>query len=127
MQTSLKILLPSFLSTGVVLRNVVERISLIYDMERVKHMFLPVHINESHWGLALFSVSDKTVFFDDGYHCPIPEDLTRNSKEILRIIHEVTNNAMYQPLMWNKVRRFKVPTPDQPGQSDEGKYGVNRP
>ena len=60
-QTSLKILLPSFLSTGVVLRNAIER-SLIYDMERVKHMFLPVHINESHWGLAVFSVSDKTVF-----------------------------------------------------------------
>ena len=31
---------------------------------------------------------------------------------------------MYQPLMWNKVRRFQVPMPDQPGQSDEGKHGV---
>jgi len=52
-----------------------------------KNTFLPVHMNESHWGLAVFSAEEKTVYFDDGYHCPIPEELTRNSTEILRIIN----------------------------------------
>ena len=92
-QRGLKILLPSFLSTGTVLRNVVERLSLSHDMERVEQMFLPVHLHQSHWGLAVLSVREKTVAFDDGFHCPIPEELKRNSKEILKIIFETTRNV----------------------------------
>lgn len=119
-QNGLQILLPSFLSTGTVLRNVIQRLCLLNDMERVKHMFLPVHINESHWGLAVFSTEEKTVYFDDGYHCPIPEELIRNSKEILRIINETTNNVIYHPFTWQSVTRFKVPMPDQPRQGKNG-------
>ena len=122
-QNGLQILLPSFLSTGMVLRNVVQRLCLVYNMERVKYMFLPVHMNESHWGLAVFSVSEKTVYFDDGYHCPIPGELTRNSTEILKIINETTNNLVYNPNMWKCVTRFKVPMPDQPRQYVKGKHG----
>ena len=118
------ILLPSFLSTGTVLRNVVQRLSLLNDMERVKYMFLPVHMNESHWGLAVFSAEEKIVYFDYRYHCPIPEQLIRNSTEILRIINETTNNATYHPLMWKGVTRFKVPMPDQPRQCIKGKHGT---
>ena len=63
-QGGLKILLPSFLSIGTVLRNVVERLSLIHDMERVEQMFLPVHLHQSHWGLGVLSVRENTVAFD---------------------------------------------------------------
>ena len=68
-QVEQNILLPSFLSTGDVLRNMVERICLGKDMGLVKNMFLPVHMNMCHWGPAVFSVVEQTVFFDDGYHC----------------------------------------------------------
>ena len=119
----LKILLPSFLSTGMVLRNVVERVSLTHDMERVEYMFLPVHLHQSHWGLAVFSVSKKTVSFDDGFHCPIPEELKRNSKDILKIIFETTRNVTYSPGRWNHFQRFEVPMPDQPAHGS-GSCGV---
>lgn len=123
-KNGLQILLPSFLSTGVVLRNVVQRLSSHYEMESVKHMFLPVYMNESHWGLAVFSVPEKTIFFDDGFHCPIPEELTRNSTEILRIINETTNNAMFHPFQWKTITRFKSPMPDQPKECVRGKHGT---
>ena len=122
-QGGLKILLPSFLSTGTVLRNVVERLSLIHDMERVEQMFLPVHLHQSHWGLAVLSVRENTVAFDDGFHCPIPEELKRNSKEILKIIFETTHNVKYSPGKWNQFKRFEVPMPDQPTQGS-GSCGV---
>lgn len=122
-QGGLKILLPSFLSTGTVLRNVVERLSLLHDMDRVEQMFLPVHLHQSHWGLAVLSVKEKTVAFDDGFHCPIPEELKRNSKEILKIIFETTHNVKYSPGMWNHFKRFEVPMPDQPTRGS-GSCGV---
>ena len=122
-QGGLKVLLPSFLSTGKVLRNVVENLSLTHDTERVEHMFLPVHLHNSHWGLAVFSVREKTVSFDDGFHCPIPEELKRNSKEILTIIHDTTLNETYLPVMWNHFKRFEVPMPDQP-TNGSGSCGV---
>lgn len=118
-QNGLQILIPSFLSTGTVLRNVVQRLCLLCDMERV-----PVHINESHWELAVFSTGEKTIYFDDGYHCPIPEELTRNSTEILRIINETTNNVIYHPFTWQGVTRFKVPLPDQPRLCVKRKNGT---
>ena len=100
-----------------------ERLSLSHDMERVEQMFLPVHLHQSHWGLAVLSVREKTVAFDDGFHCPIPEELKRNSKEILKIIFETTRNVKYSPGMWNHFRRFKVPMPDQPTHGS-GSCGV---
>ena len=123
MHHGLNILLPSFLSTGAILRNVVERLSLTNDMEKVGQMFLPVHLHNSHWGLAVFSVSEKTISFDDGFHCAIPEELKRNSKEILKIIHKTTGNEMYLPVVWNNFKRFKVPMPDQP-TNGSGSCGV---
>lgn len=80
-------------------------------------------MNESHWGLAVFSVSEKTVYFDDGFHCPIPGELTRNSTEILRIMNETTNNVIYNPITWKGVTCFKVPMPNQPRQYVKGKHG----
>ena len=122
MHHGLKILLPSFLSTGAILRNVVEMLSLTNDMEKVGQMFLPVHLHSSHWGLAVFSVSEKNISFDDGFHCAIPEELKRNSKEILKIIHETIGNETYLPAVWNSLKRFKIPMPDQPAGS--GSCGV---
>ena len=80
-------------------------------MESVEHMFLSIHINDSHWGIAVFSVKEKTVFLDHGYHCPIPKDLKRNSEEILTIIHETTGAGAYLPATWDNVRCFRVPMP----------------
>jgi len=70
------ILLPSYLSTGNVLKTVVECIICHQnDMESMVNMFLPVQMNLCHWGLAIFSIKNKIVFFDDAYHCPIPDEL----------------------------------------------------
>ena len=61
-QVEQNILLPSFLSTGDVLRNVVERICLRKDMGLVTNNFLPGHMNMCHWGLAVFSVVEQSLF-----------------------------------------------------------------
>ena len=108
------ILLPSYLSTGNVLKTVVERICHQNDMESVANMFLPVHMNSCHWGLAMFSIKNKTVFFDDGYHCPIPKELKQNANRIIDIIFQTTGNDKFNPSSWCDIRRFIVPLPDQP-------------
>ena len=109
------ILLPSFLFSGYVLRNVVESICLRYDMENVDTLFLPVHMaDECHWGLAVFSVKEQTIFFDDGYHCPIPENLRSNAIEVISIIYQTSRNEIFQPAKWQKFERFKIAMPDQP-------------
>ena len=109
------ILLPSFLSSGYVLRNVVESICLRYDMENVDTMFLPVHMaDECHWGLAVFSVKEQKIFFDDGYHCPIPDNLRSHAIEIISIMYETTRNERFQPAKWQEFKRFKIAMPDQP-------------
>ena len=86
------------------LKSVVEHICHQNDMESVANMFLPVHMNSCHWGLAMFSIKNKTVFFDDGYHCPIPKELKQNANRIIDI----------NPFSWCDIRRFIVPLPDQP-------------
>ena len=92
------ILLPSFLSSGCVLRNVVESIILRCDIERVDTMFLPVHMaDECHWVLAIFSVKEQTIRFDDGYHCPIPENLRRNAIEIISIMYRLQEMRDFNP------------------------------
>ena len=117
------ILLPSFLSTGELFENVVVNICANYDLDSVKSMYLPVHINSNHWGLAIFSVIDQTVFFDDGYHSPIPDDLNRNAHEIIEIIHQVTSNDKFLPSKWFKIKRFRVPMPDQPDSASASSVG----
>ena len=118
------ILLPSFLSSGCVLRNVVESICLHYNMQEVVTMFLPVHmVHECHWGLAIFSVKEKSISFDDGYHYAIPEDLRRNACNILSIMHQVTGSESYQPSKWSEITRFQFPFPDQPQASAHSATG----
>lgn len=57
-------------------------------MENAINMFLPVYMREKcHWGLAIFSVVEHTVLFNDGYHFPIPEDLKHNKHKILNLIY----------------------------------------
>ena len=87
-QSSHNVLLPSFLSAGDILESVVNDICKNHDMENVINMFLPVYMQEKyHWGLAIFSVAEHTMFFDDGYHFPIPEDLKRNNDKILNLTY----------------------------------------
>ena len=77
-------------------------------------MFLPVHMqNECHWGLAIFSVRECKVFFDDGYHYPVPEELKRNATDIIDIIYQTTSNDNFHPSKWCQIERFKVPMPEQ--------------
>ena len=108
------IFLPSFLSTGNVLKTVVERICHQNNMECAVNMFLPVHMNSCHWGLAIFSIKNKTVFFDDGYHCAVPKELKQNANRIIEIIFQTTANDKFNPSGWYDIRRFIVPLPDQP-------------
>ncbi|KAJ7377450.1 Cysteine-type peptidase [Desmophyllum pertusum] len=122
MQECQNILLPSYLSTGNV-DTVVEYICRHSDMGSVVNMFLPVHMNSCHWGLAIFSIVDQTVFFDDGYHCSIPENLKQNAEQIIQIIFKTTGNVRFQPTKWNGIRRFVVPMPDQPDNSNESADG----
>ena len=117
------ILLPSFLSTGKVFENVVGNICVKYDLDSVMHMFMPVHINSNHWGLAIFSVDDQTVFFDDGFYSPIPHELNRIPQEIIKIISQVTKNDRFLPSKWTKIKRFIIPMPDQPGSSSVSNVG----
>jgi Ulp1 family protease len=112
-------LLPSFISTGEVSRDIVENICCSGDMNTVDTMFLPVHMFSCHWGLAIFSVAEQTVFFDDGYHSSMPKQLQVNTPQILSIIYEHTGIIKYQPSAW-KNSRFKVLMPDQPRNSEHG-------
>ena len=108
------IFLPSYLSTGNVLKTVVERICHQNNMESVVNMFLPVHMNSCHWGLAIFSIKNQTVFFDDGYHCAVPKELKQNANRVIEIIFQTTGNDKFNPSGWYDIRRFIVPLPDQP-------------
>ena len=123
-KSSRNVLLPSFLSTGNILESVVNNICLNHDMENAINMFLPVYMREKcHWGLAIFSVVEHTVFFDDGYHFPIPEDLKRNKDKILNLIYQATGNDKFDPGKWYQIKRFQVPMPDQPDSSSVSKIG----
>lgn len=113
-------LLPSFLSVGEVSKKLIENICKAEEMNEIEVLFLPIHMLQCHWGLAIFSVSEQTVFFDDGYHCPVSEDLRCRTKTILSVIAECTKLAKFQPLRWNEIQRFKVPMPDQPQNSEIG-------
>ena len=75
-----------------------ENLSLTHYMERVEHMFLAVHLHSSLWGSSIFLCQGKkNISFNDGFRCPIPEEIKRNSKEILTIFYETTLNEMYLP------------------------------
>ena len=108
-QSCKNILLPSFLSAGDIL---------------AVNIFLPVFMPEKcHWGLAIFSVIEHTVFFDDGFHCPIPAHLKCNVAEILNLIHEATSSNNFHPAKWSVIKIFKVPMPNQPDRSSASKTG----
>ena len=117
-QSCLNNLLPSFLSSGNIINSVVSNTCVSHDMASVVQMFLPVHMqNKCHWGLLIFSVRDCQVFFDDGYHYPIPKEPKCNATNIINIIYQTTSNDNFHPSKWSKVERFKVPMPDQPSSS----------
>ena len=123
-QACQNVLLPSFLATGNCLDSVVTNICLNHDMASVVNMFLPVHMQDKcHWGLAIFSFLDNKVFFDDGYHCAIPEHLKHYAAEIIDIIYQTTSNDNFKPSKWYEITRFKVPMPDQPGSSCKSTTG----
>ena len=84
---------------------------------------MPVHINSNHWGLAVFSVDDQTVFFDDGFHSPIPHELNRNAQEIVKIINQVTRNDRFLPSKWTKIKGFRILIPDQQARSSVSNVG----
>ncbi|KAL9976849.1 hypothetical protein ACROYT_G014185 [Oculina patagonica] len=73
--------------------------SVVRDISaNVVHVFLPVHMqNKCHWGIAIFSVRGCKVFFDNGYHYPIPEKLKRNATDIIKIIYQTMSNDNFHP------------------------------
>ena len=58
------------------------------------------------------------MFFDDGYHWPIPEELKQNANRIINILFQTTSNDKFNPLGWSDIKRFLVPLPDQPSAGD---------
>lgn len=91
------IFLTSYLSTGKVLQTVGQHICHQNNMGTVVNMLLPVHRNACHWGLAILSIKDQTVFFDDGYHCPIPKELKTNCRRITDIIFQTSGDVKFNP------------------------------
>ncbi|KAK3740136.1 hypothetical protein QZH41_007571 [Actinostola sp. cb2023] len=116
------LLLPSFLSTGMVSGDVIRRACDSVHIHEVKTIFLPVHMVPAHWGLLVISVSEKTPYFDDGIHCAITKELQNTVKKIITVIHDHYKLPEYDPVQWKGVQRLRHPIPSQP--KDSGSCGI---
>ena len=106
-------MLPSYV-TSVFGNNSIHQLCASVDMSKVHTVFLPTHLHGCHWGLTIFSVQEQEVQFDDGYHCPITNELEDTVRGILSTFHQATGLQCFEPSFWSRVQRFKIPMPDQP-------------
>ena len=67
-------MLPSYV-TSVFGTNSIHQLCASVDMSKVDTVFLRMHPHGCHWGLTIFYVKEQEVQFDDGYHCPITNEL----------------------------------------------------
>lgn len=111
-------MLPSDISTNF-RESAVRNLYANVDMSTVEVIFLPVHLYGNHWGRLVFDVRDCSVEYDDGFTILSPE---LASTTTLKTISETTGLSRFQPSIWNRVQRFRVPMPDQPSSS--GSFGV---
>ena len=104
--------------------NAVFNLSANIDMSTVEMIFLPILLHGNLWGLLVFNVRDCTVEYDDGFHNPVASPVQQLSGRTLKAIFETTGLQRFQPSIWNKVQRFRVPMPDQPSGSGSCGVGV---
>ncbi|KAL9977299.1 hypothetical protein ACROYT_G014689 [Oculina patagonica] len=109
-------MLPSYV-TSLFGTNAIHQVCANVDMSKVDIVFLPMHLHGCHWGLAVFYVKKQEVQFDDGYHCPITNEMESTINGILRTFHQATSLPCFEPSCWSGVQRFKIPMPDQPAVS----------
>ncbi|KAL9953219.1 hypothetical protein ACROYT_G040599 [Oculina patagonica] len=90
-----------------------------YDNYRISSQELSLLVGERPHELVSLGTrhifdEGSTVYFDDGYHCPVPQELKTNARDISNIIFRATGNDAFNPSSWCDVERFTVPLPDQP-------------
>ena len=76
-------MLPSYVTSDFG-SNTIYQLCPHVDMSKVRTLFLPMHLHGCHWGLAIFFLKEHEVQFDDGYHCPITNEIENTIKGILR-------------------------------------------
>ena len=104
--------------------SAVFNLSANIDISAVEMIFLPMLLHGNHWRLLVFNVRDCTVEYDDGFHYPVTTSVQQLSDGTLKAIFETTGLQRFQPPIWNKVQRFRVPMPDQPSGSGSCGAGV---
>lgn len=107
------VLLPSFVTARDVQTNILSRVCRIYNIKETEVLFLPVHISECHWGLAVFYVEEQTVRYDDGLHLPLSEANIKSCRNTLNTLLKLSGRTEFDPKKW-KFERFDNPMPDQP-------------
>ena len=116
-------MLPSDISTYF-RESAVRNLYANVDMTTVDPIFLPMHLHGNHWGLLVFDVRDCYIEYDDGFHYPITASIQQLANTTLKAISETTGLSRFQPSIWNRVQRFRVPMPDQPSNSGSSGVGV---
>ncbi|XP_031551982.1 uncharacterized protein LOC116289232, partial [Actinia tenebrosa] len=110
-------LLPSFVTARDVQTNILSRVCRIYNIKDTDVFFLPAHISECHWGLAVFYVEEQTVRCDDGLHLPLSAAYIKSCKNTLKTLLDLSGRVEFHPKKW-KFERFVSPMPDQPSKSN---------
>ena len=116
-------MLPSYV-TSVFGNNSIHQLCASVDMSKIHTVFLPTHLHGCHWGLTIFYIKEQEVQFDDGYHCPITNELEDTVRGILRTFHQATSLQCFEPSFWSRVQRFKIPMPDQPTVTASSRNGT---
>ena len=93
--------------------SAVFNLSANIDISTVEMIFLPMLLHGNHLRLLVFNVRDCTVEYDDGFHYPVTSSVQQLSDRTLKAIFETTGLQRFQPPIWNKVQRFRVPMSTQ--------------
>ena len=104
--------------------NSIHQLCASVDTNKVDTVFLPTHLHGCHLGLMIFYVKEKEVQFDNGYHCPITNELEDTINSILRTFHQANDLQCFDSSSWTRVQRLKIPMPDQPTVTASSRNGT---
>ena len=82
------------------------------DISTVETIFLPMHLHGNHWGLLVFDASNCSVEYDDGFHYPVTASIQELASKTLTTLCEMNGLQRFQPSIWSRVQRFRVPIVD---------------
>ena len=116
-------MLPSDVSTKF-RESAVHNLYANVDISTVETIFLPMHLHGNHWGLLVFDASNCSVEYDDGFHYPVTASIQELASKTLTSLCEMSGLQRFQPSIWSRVQRFRVPMPDQPRGSGSCGVGV---